>query len=211
MSTEEMIKCELCAEYYEASYQRCPHCGGNRTEQSQNWRHRHWYRIREGKLVAGVCTGIAEHMERPDLVIPLRLVFMLLLFLDGLGIPVYLMLWFLMPAREDIGRSRRDNPLAFIFLLVLLGGGFMLMMGSSMIRHIVLLPFIATWHAGRSLLPGWHAGSYGWALPDGVMHTIGMPHFMGYFVYSIGLLTTVACVLWIVAVLRRRKGDIVNG
>ena len=211
MSTEEMKKCELCAEYYEASYQRCPHCGGNRTDRSQQWRHKPWQRVREGKLVAGVCTGIAEHMERPDLVIPLRLLFIIMLFFHGLAIPVYLMLWFLMPAKERAGRPAPVNPLAFIMMLVLIGGSFMILMNNRLLSNIILLPFIVTWQAGKALMPSWHAGSYGWALPDGIMHTVGMPHFMGYIVYSMGLLATVACVVWIVAVLRKKEGGITNG
>ena len=211
MNSNGTRKCELCAEYYEASYQRCPHCGGNRTDHSQKWRHKTWQRVREGKLVAGVCTGIAEHMERPDLVIPLRLLFIILLFFHGMAIPVYLMLWFLMPEKGHAVKQQEVNPLAFIFMLVLLGGTFMALMNSSLLRHVILLPFIATWHAGRALMPSWHSGSFGWALPDGIMHSMGVPNFMGYFVYSMGLLTTVACVVWIIAVLRRKEGDIANG
>lgn len=53
------------------------------------------YRSRKDTIIAGVCGGIAEYF-RVDPVWP-RLIAILLIFFDGVGILAYLILWILMP------------------------------------------------------------------------------------------------------------------
>ena len=61
--------------------------------------HRSWQRRREGKIVAGVCSGLAEEWDISVTVI--RLAFVLAFFLGLWSLPVYLVLWVIMPYRED--------------------------------------------------------------------------------------------------------------
>jgi phage shock protein PspC (stress-responsive transcriptional regulator) len=56
---------------------------------------REWHRAREGKLLAGVCRGIADRFGVP--VAALRLVLILSVVLGGWGLLVYAALWLAMP------------------------------------------------------------------------------------------------------------------
>jgi phage shock protein PspC (stress-responsive transcriptional regulator) len=58
-------------------------------------------RSRDGLMLGGVCAGIANYLEWDVSVI--RLLFIIIVLAGGVGIPVYLVLWILMPVekRED--------------------------------------------------------------------------------------------------------------
>jgi phage shock protein PspC (stress-responsive transcriptional regulator) len=57
------------------------------------------YRIRDGRLVAGVCAGIAAYFGvDPTLV---RLAFVLLTVFGGIGILLYLGAWLVIPDETD--------------------------------------------------------------------------------------------------------------
>ena len=57
------------------------------------------YRIQDGRLVAGVCVGLAAYFGiDPTLV---RLGFVLLTFLGGLGVLLYLGSWVVIPEETD--------------------------------------------------------------------------------------------------------------
>lgn len=57
------------------------------------------YRIQDGRLVAGVCAGLAAYFGMdPTLV---RLGFVLLTFLGGLGALLYLGAWVVIPEETD--------------------------------------------------------------------------------------------------------------
>ncbi|HEY6312317.1 MAG TPA: PspC domain-containing protein [Streptosporangiaceae bacterium] len=57
------------------------------------------YRIQDGRLVAGVCVGLAAYFGiDPTLV---RLGFVLLTFLGGLGALLYLGAWVVIPEETD--------------------------------------------------------------------------------------------------------------
>ncbi len=53
------------------------------------------YRSRDEKMIAGVCGGIAEYLSVDPTVV--RILFVLLLFLGGNGLFLYLILMFLIP------------------------------------------------------------------------------------------------------------------
>ncbi|HMD90366.1 MAG TPA: PspC domain-containing protein [Anaerolineaceae bacterium] len=53
------------------------------------------YRSRSDKMLAGVCSGLARYLNLDTTVV--RLLFVLLLFLGGHGLLIYLILWILMP------------------------------------------------------------------------------------------------------------------
>jgi phage shock protein C len=68
-------------------------------------------RDRDGRMLGGVCAGIARHYDYDVTVV--RIVFVLLALLSGFGIIVYLAMWLLVPAapREEMGTRQvmRDN------------------------------------------------------------------------------------------------------
>ncbi len=58
---------------------------------------RRLYRIRQGRMIAGVCAGLGEYFDvDPTLV---RLLFAALSFFHGLGLVAYLVLWIITPRR----------------------------------------------------------------------------------------------------------------
>ncbi|HNS33380.1 MAG TPA: PspC domain-containing protein [bacterium] len=52
---------------------------------------RKFYRKKEGKKIAGVCSGLGEYFNIDPTLI--RVVFIISIFLSGLGLLVYLILW----------------------------------------------------------------------------------------------------------------------
>jgi phage shock protein PspC (stress-responsive transcriptional regulator) len=63
---------------------------------------REWRRAREGKMVAGVARGLANHYGVP--VAAVRLLVVLTTVLGFWGLPVYLLLWWLMPVEPELPR-----------------------------------------------------------------------------------------------------------
>lgn len=62
-------------------------------------------RSSDNRMIAGVCGGLAEYLAiDPTLV---RLAFAILLFASGIGFPLYLILWIVMP-REDSREGSGD-------------------------------------------------------------------------------------------------------
>ena len=65
------------------------------------------YRTREGRLVAGVCTGIAAYFGiDPTLV---RLAFALSTIFGGLGVLIYLVAWIVIPEDDGDGSSIAES------------------------------------------------------------------------------------------------------
>lgn len=70
-------------------------------------------RPQSGRLVAGVCAGVADYLHLDPLLI--RLAMVLLTVLGGSGLAIYLAAWLLIPeqgahesiAERALGRSRR--------------------------------------------------------------------------------------------------------
>ncbi|MEA2064126.1 MAG: PspC domain-containing protein, partial [Gemmatimonadota bacterium] len=61
----------------------------------------YWHRVRQGKKIAGVCTGLAAQFENPILILPLRVFFIVTCLFYLFGLWFYLILWLLMPAPKD--------------------------------------------------------------------------------------------------------------
>jgi len=55
-------------------------------------------RPRDGRVIAGVCAGIADRYDMPRNLV--RLIFVLSCLLPGPQVLVYLVLWLLMPKRR---------------------------------------------------------------------------------------------------------------
>ena len=68
---------------------------------------KHLYRLRDGRVVAGVCAGLAAYFAvDPTLV---RLAFALLTVFGGAGILLYLCAWIVIPEEDGDGSSIAES------------------------------------------------------------------------------------------------------
>ncbi len=95
-----MKSCPYCAEEIQERAVKCRYCGSS--VDGSVWSQT-WYRSRRGKMIAGVCTGLAEHFGVS--VTALRLAFVLSTLFGGWGLILYPILWIVMPYRPE----RRAN------------------------------------------------------------------------------------------------------
>ena len=58
------------------------------------------YRIKEGKMIAGVCSGLAEYFDIDVTII--RLAWVIALFCAGAGLLAYLIAAIVIPVRPDV-------------------------------------------------------------------------------------------------------------
>lgn len=97
-----MKQCPFCAEDIQEQALKCRYCGSLLDGSALT---RTWYRSRRGKMIAGVCAGLAEQFGVS--VTALRLAAVLLTLLGaGWGIIVYIVLWVIMPYRD----REKDAP-----------------------------------------------------------------------------------------------------
>jgi len=93
---DDWKRCPYCAEDVRLEAIKCKHCGSRLVGPVPI---SELYRVADGKIVAGVCTGLAEYFGLP--VALARLAFIIsTLFLGGAGIVVYIVLWVVMPLDE---------------------------------------------------------------------------------------------------------------
>jgi len=98
-----MKSCPYCAEEIQDAAVRCRYCGSRLQSSALT---REWYRSRRGKKIAGVCAGLAEEFGISTT--PIRLAFIILMALGGPGIILYIVLWVIMPYREE-PRTRLEH------------------------------------------------------------------------------------------------------
>lgn len=56
-------------------------------------------RIRENKLIAGICTGLGKYFEIDPVIF--RIIFLILLFFGGGGFLLYLIMWIIVPDEQQ--------------------------------------------------------------------------------------------------------------
>jgi phage shock protein PspC (stress-responsive transcriptional regulator) len=89
--------CPYCAEEIRGEAVKCRYCGS--LVEAGTALSRTWYRRRYGKMIAGVCAGLAEQFGISVTII--RLAFLLSALLGGgVGIIIYVALWVVMPYRD---------------------------------------------------------------------------------------------------------------
>jgi phage shock protein PspC (stress-responsive transcriptional regulator) len=94
MSDVPTKRCPYCAEEIRAEARKCRYCGSLLDAGSPLTRP--WYRSRRGRLVAGVCAGLAEQFGLSVTIV--RLAFALGTIVGGgVGLVVYVVLWVVMP------------------------------------------------------------------------------------------------------------------
>jgi phage shock protein C len=91
-----MKTCPYCAEPIQESAVKCRYCGSSLQPTVLA---REWYRSRRGKKIAGVCAGLAEEFGISTT--PIRLAFVLLTLIGGPGLVLYIILWVVMPYRDE--------------------------------------------------------------------------------------------------------------
>lgn len=90
-------------------------------------------RSRSDQMIAGVCAGLADYLNMDPVLV--RLAFVVLLFASGVGLPIYLVLWLIMPEgngetaaspstlKVEVGEEngRVSQPVTIGAILLLLG------------------------------------------------------------------------------------------
>ena len=92
-----MKRCPYCTEEIRDEAVKCRYCGSMLEGTALS---RTWYRSRRGKMIAGVCAGLARQFGIS--VTALRLAAVMLTLLGaGWGVIVYAVLWVIMPYKEE--------------------------------------------------------------------------------------------------------------
>jgi len=107
----EMRVCPYCAESIRSEAIKCRYCGSMVSAFPLVGE---WVRKENGRMIAGVCAGLAERFAISVTVI--RLAFVLgFLFSGGAAAILYVVLWVIMPLElpRDLGDPGFDEPLGY--------------------------------------------------------------------------------------------------
>ncbi len=64
------------------------------------------YRSETDKIIGGVCGGIAEYLNIDSVII--RVLFILALISEGFGLMLYIILWVVLPTKENIDKDPEE-------------------------------------------------------------------------------------------------------
>ena len=99
-------RCPWCAEWIRAEAVKCRFCGSALEGSRASFVTEPWLRPREGRMLSGVCAGLAEQFGISVSIV--RLAFVLGTFVSGgIFLVVYLGLWLAMPSEETAEEARR--------------------------------------------------------------------------------------------------------
>jgi signal transduction histidine kinase len=101
-----------------------------------------------GRLLSGVCSGLAEHLGLKVVVV--RLAFVLLFVAGGMGVAAYLAFWVLVPVRDEPVR-RREWAQLLAYGALMLGASFVTW-GSGIV-HAALWPIVIVGIGAAILYP----------------------------------------------------------
>jgi phage shock protein PspC (stress-responsive transcriptional regulator) len=90
-----MKRCPYCAEDVQDAAIKCRYCGSLLDGSPLT---RSWHRSREGKMIAGVCAGLAEEFSISVTAVRLAAI-LCTIAAAGLGLILYAALWAIMPYR----------------------------------------------------------------------------------------------------------------
>lgn len=65
------------------------------------------YRPEEGKMIAGVCAGIADYFDIDPVII--RAILVAITIFGGSGLLLYIILWIVMPSESSVGKDSEEN------------------------------------------------------------------------------------------------------
>lgn len=161
MENNGLKKCPHCAEMIQQDAIKCRYCGSSLVERTNNSGQSQsvdWHREKNGKRIAGVCTGLAKQFDAPQLILPLRLFFILTTIFYGFGFILYIALWILMPSMNGstekvyaesaapvsavvpenapVTPRKKSGPIDFAISLFLIVAGVLFLFGFFFNSHI---------------------------------------------------------------------------
>src|ERR687895_1270855 len=92
----------------------------------------------DGRLVVGVCRGLADHLGLEVVIV--RLAFSLLIVAGGMGVAAYIALWVLVPQRDEPAGRRDWTQLAAYSALIF---GLSFLTWASGLAKAALWPIVA--------------------------------------------------------------------
>jgi phage shock protein PspC (stress-responsive transcriptional regulator) len=93
----ESKRCPYCAEEIRSEAVKCRYCGSFLED---SFLRTEWRRKEKGKMIAGVCAGLADHFDVSVTAIRLAFVIAFILGFGTVAI-LYVVLWLIMPLEES--------------------------------------------------------------------------------------------------------------